>query len=469
MAGRARKINRQSGGVLEFDIRLQAKQMLLLEAVESGIRYPFYGGAKGGGKSYASRMIMLAMLMKYPGTTGLLIRRTFKQLAGNHIRPLFMQFPEMRDWYNKTDGVLSLPNGSELLFGHSEHEDDIFAYQGQEYDFIGVEEVTQFTEFQWEMLTTSSRTSKMDVNPVMWATGNPGGVGHAWVKRVWIDRRFEEFEEANEYTFIPATVFDNKILLTADPKYIKILQSMKNEELKRAYLHGDWDIYPGQYFSQWNRSDIEVKSFEIPQDWPLFGSVDYGESSPTSFGLYTVDYDGIVIRLFEYYRAGLSASQHAEEIKLLIEGFVYTEGRWPDLVYADPSMWVKRRVDEEAVNDTASGMFAEKGVHLTRANNDRINGWRICKDALVHDRFKAFESWNDNLFRTIPALPRDDRKPEDVDTHAEDHVADEWRYLMVHCYKPVYEEDEFDTRGRMAEVIKELTKPDRRKSRYTRA
>ena len=141
---------------LDIRVGLQEKQFKLLEAVRKGQRHPFYGGAKGGGKSYASRIILLTMLLENPGTTGLLVRRTFKQLIGNHIRPLFMEFPKLQDWYNKSEGVLYCENGSQLVFGHCEHEDDVFQYQGQEFDYVAVEEVTQFTEFQWQMLSKSN-------------------------------------------------------------------------------------------------------------------------------------------------------------------------------------------------------------------------------------------------------------------------------------------------------------------------
>ena len=149
------RVHTESIEDLEFNVALQPKQFQLLEAVRNGVRYPFYGGARGGGKSYASRIIMLIMLMENPGSTGLLIRRTFKQLDGNHIRPLFRQFPKIRNWYNNSEGVMYLPNGSELMFGHAVHEDDVFNYQGQEFDFVAVEEVTQFTEFQWQYISSS--------------------------------------------------------------------------------------------------------------------------------------------------------------------------------------------------------------------------------------------------------------------------------------------------------------------------
>ena len=435
------RVHTESLEDLEFNVALQPKQFKLLEAVRSGVRYPFYGGARGGGKSYASRIIMLIMLMENPGSTGLLIRRTFKQLDGNHIRPLFRQFPKIRSWYNKSEGVMYLPNGSELMFGHAEHEDDVFNYQGQEFDFVAVEEVTQFTEFQWQYICSSCRTANKAIKPVMWATGNPGGVGHAWAKRLWVDRRFEGAEEADDYSFISAKVFDNPALMEADPRYVMSLKNIKDESLRKAYLNGDWDIYQGQFFTQWNRAKIETKSFEIPASWPLYGALDYGEMAPTSFGLYTVDFDGNVYRLMEYYQGDRSASQHAEEIVNRIKGFPYTAGRMPIMIYADPSMWVKRRLTEQ-MTKSAADVFTDYELPITRANNDRINGWRICRDSLLHEQFYTFEGWNDNFMRSVPALPRADKNPEDLDTHAEDHAADEWRYGMVHLYRHAEHKDD---------------------------
>ncbi len=346
-----------------------------------------------------------------------------------------MQFPEMRDWYNKTDKVLRLPNRSELAFGHSDNESDIFQYAGQEYDFIAVEEVTQFTEFQWDILSQSNRTSKMGIKPVMWATGNPGGIGHLWVKRLWVDRDFHETEKAENYKFIPAKVGDNPALLKADPEYVNVLKRMKDPMLRRAYLDGDWDIFPGQFFGGFNRQECVVSGFQIPKHWTLFGALDYGEAAPTSFGLYAVDYDGRIFRITEYYQGDRSASQHAEEIKQRIKGCSWTGGRSPGVIYADPSMWVKRRINE-AHSKSAADEFSERGVYLRRANNDRINGWRVCNQALTDEKFFLFDGWNDNWLRTVPAAPRDDHNIEDLDTTSEDHAADEWRYGMVHMYKP---------------------------------
>ena len=208
-----------AGSTWDINIALQDKQRWLYDVIRSGThRYPFYGGAKGGGKSHAARMIMLALLTEFPGTVGLLIRRTYPELYGNHVLPLFMQFPFMRDWYTKNESVLTVPGPEEskLVFGHAQHEEDIFNYAGREFDFVAVEEVTQFTETMWHVLSQSNRTSKPGISPVMWATGNPGGIGHLWVKRLWIDRDYNEDENPDDYVFLPAKVQDNPALMQAD-------------------------------------------------------------------------------------------------------------------------------------------------------------------------------------------------------------------------------------------------------------
>ena len=248
--------------------------------------------------------------------------------------------------------------------------------------------------------------------------------------------------------------------MTADPNYVQVLKNMKDKALRLAYLNGDWDIYPGQFFHSWNRDVIIEPSFRIPIDWPLYGALDYGESNPTSFGLYTVDYDGCVHRILGYYQADRAASQHAEAILELIRNCPFTEGRRPHYIYADPSMWTKRRVSELHAK-SASDEFLERGLFITRANNDRVSGWRICQDALIHDNFRVFDGWNDAFLRTVPSLPRDDRNPEDIDTHTEDHAADEWRYGMIHMYRP-YKYDEIPTnRGTFNEIVEPLTRPNK--------
>lgn len=439
---------------ITFDIRLQPKQMKLLQAVERGIRHPFFGGAKGGGKSFGSRQIMIARRLKYPQTTGLLLRRTFKQLNGNHILPMLQQYPWMTKWYNKTEQLVRFPNESLLFFGHCEHEQDALQYQGQEFHDIGVEEVTQFTRFQWDRLTESNRTSNPIIKPVMWATGNPGGVGHMWVKKMWKIHGTRSYVDGRIYSYIPAKVTDNPALMLADPFYLQTLKNIDDPEIRKAYLNGDWEIFPGQFFTNWVTDQIHCKSFAIPQSWKIYGGVDYGEAAPTSYGQYAIDTNGWIFRLWGYYMGDRSASQHAKEINARIKNCPYTRGRRPSAIFADPSMWTKRRLDTDAGRSPAD-VFAEYGLHLTRANNDRVSGWSRCRDVLTSRRFHAFEGQNDAFMRTVPAMPRDDHNVEDVDTSSEDHCGDEWRYVLMHVFRPAQRADFIDYEGTAQQVIDE--------------
>mgnify|MGYP003624215924 FL=1 len=235
--------------------------------------------------------------------------------------------------------------------------------------------------------------------------------------------------------YIRSLVTDNKILMERDPHYVNRLKGVGDELLVKAWLEGDWDAFVGQYFNLWQEKNIGVPSFVIPDHWTLFGGLDYGEANFTSFGLYSVDFDGNIYRLCEYYRDNATASTHAYEINKMIEACPFTNGRRPTTIYADPSMFVKRRLSE-VINHSPADVFADHGLFLTRANNDRVTGWRVINDALANNRLYAFSGWNDNLFRIMPALPRDKKNPEDLDTHAEDHAADELRYAMMHLYKP---------------------------------
>ena len=196
--------------------------------------------------------------------------------------------------------------------------------------------------------------------------------------------------------------------------------------------------------------------------------MDYGESAPTSFALYTVDHNGAVFRVTEYYRANCTASQHATNINELIEGCPFTDGRRPTAIYADPSIFVKRRLTD-VMNHSAADIFAEAGLWLTRANNDRVNGWRVINDALIKDRFFCFNGWNDNLMRTMPTLPRSKGNIEDLDTHAEDHAADELRYAMMHVYKP-HKVEEKNYEGTAQQMIDEMqSSVGKRHGRYAAA
>jgi hypothetical protein len=307
--------------------------------------------------------------------------------------------------------------------------------------WIGFDELTNWPNLHpYHRLKACLRSAAGVKNMRIRATGNPGGVGHTAVKKYFIDPSpsgevIQDDQSAISRMFIRSRVTDNRILLDADPGYIDRLKSIGDEQLVKAWLDGDWNAFVGQYFGSWDNGKICIPSFEVPPDWPLFGSLDYGEAAPTSFGLATVDYDGNVYGISEYTRAGESASTHAYEISKLIEACPFTQGRMPSPILADPSMWVKRNLHQNYAH-SPTDVFLENGLHLMKANNDRISGWRVMNDYVSRGKFFLFDGWNDSAASTIPSLPRSKSNPEDVDTKSNDHDADRIRYLLMHCFAP---------------------------------
>src|SRR3990167_928403 len=419
---------------------LQPKQRQLLDAVESKkYRYVFFGGAKGGGKSVGSRHVMLIRLMKYPGTTGLLLRRNYKDLNGNHIRPLMRAFPFMKNWYNKTERILAIPEiGSELFFGHCDNEEDVDQYAGQEFDNVAVEEATQFTEYQHDILRQCRRGGRAGIHRVIWYTSNPGGVSHNLMKRLFIDRKFlpERKEIPAHYHFIRATVEDNPALLQAEPDYINDLEGMADPMLRRAYRWGDWNIYPGQFFEEWREPELLVEPFFVPLDLQLYASMDYGTANPTAIGVYAIDpTNDVLFRVMEYYSPGYP-EQQCETARKMIRECVFLQGRFPSVVFAPQDMQTQRRLYQEQTYNTAWDVFADGGFPLVLGNQDCHNGWWALKNMVHEKRLKVFaQGLNDNLMRTLPALQRDRNDLEDIKKPGqEDHAADELRMMALHFY-----------------------------------
>ena len=406
----------------------------------------FFGGARGGGKTSFLMGDFASDVQKYGSVwRGIILRRSFPELdevVEEGKKVLYPAFPGTE--YKVGVHEFRIPHATgtvTLRLRHLESEADADNYMGHQYTYIAFDELCNWPNLGgYNKLKACLRsTAKID-NLRVRATGNPGGVGHQAVKEYFIDAGAPETIIQDDKSAIPrmwikSLVTDNKILLDADPLYIKRLQSVGDPELVRAWLEGDWSVSLGAYFTNWNSRHCVIPSFEIPEHWPLFGGLDYGESSPTSFGLYTIDYDSHVYRLCEYYQAGATASTHAYEIDRMIAANPHTNGRRPQQIFADPSMWVKRRLSE-VVNQSPADVFLQQGLSLTKANNDRVTGWRVINDMLAQRKLHCFDGWNDNLCRTIPSLPRSKSNPEDLDTHTEDHAADELRYAVMHLYQP---------------------------------
>lgn len=399
-----------------LDFALQPKQMLCLRKMED-TPVLFYGGAKGGGKSGGMRRIFLIRRFKYAGTTGAIFRKTYPELESNHIQPMFREYPALRQYYNESKKILHLPNGSILEFRHARNEADLDLRQGAEYDDLGIEEAGQWSESMYTKLRGSNRSSKPGIKPRCLLTGNPGGVGHSWLKRLFIKRQFTDRERPEDYDFIQALVQDNMALMQNDPDYVHRLNAEKNEALRRAYLYGDWDIIAGAYFGELRREIHLIKPFDIPKHWLKFGAYDYGFGHPAAFGWFCADEDGNVYMYRELVQAKMRVDQFAAKVRELED---------PDnleYVVAGLDCWVDKKTGMTLKNvaPTIAEEFAKHGINLSKANVGRKQGaahmrnylaWENMPDGTRHEpRFRIF----DTCPITYDCLTRMEHDPDDVE------------------------------------------------------
>jgi hypothetical protein len=310
-----------------------------------------------------------------------------------------------------------------------------------------MEEATMFTEFQYNCLRESNRSSglmKERFAPRMYLTMNPGGVGHHWVKRLFVDRAYKGKERPEDYVFIPAKVYDNTAFMEADPDYVAQLESLP-EKRRKMMLLGDWSSVEGAFFEEFVNDPEHYKDrqwthvidpFEIPSHWRIFRSFDFGYHRPFSVGYWTVDEDGVIYRIMEWYgctatdNEGLRIppNQIFEEMAKLEREHPWLKGRKITGV-ADPSIWDASR--GESVAESAS----KHKIYFTPGDNERIAGWmqvhyRLAFDENGYPMMYIFSNCK-AFIRTVPALQYDDHKVEDLDTDGEDHVADEVRYFCM--------------------------------------
>lgn len=425
-------------------LRTEAPNPRQQEFFRCEARYVAYGGARGGGKSWAMRRKMVLLAMRTPCLRLLLLRRSLQELRENHLLPLQSELAGYAV-YRKEERSFLFPNGSRLTLGYCDADGDLLQYQGAEYDVIGFEEATHFKEEWITFISTSLRTTKVHFRPRIYFTCNPGGVGHAYIKRLFVDRCYRPEERAEDYAFIPARVYDNKVLMEADPDYVRRLEALP-EHKRRAHLHGDWNVYEGQVFEELRNDPAHygdrcythvIDPFEPPAHWRMYRSFDFGYAKPFSVGWWAKDGDGRLYRVLELYGC---ASGHANvgvrwtpeeifrEIARLEREHPYLRGRRITGV-ADPAIWDASR--GEAIAETAERC----GVYFERGDNRRIAGWMQLHNRLVFDRngipmLYVFRTCREFL-RTIPGLQYSRTQPEDVDSDLEDHIADETRYLCM--------------------------------------
>ncbi len=426
--------------------RAQPKQTLFLKDKH---RHIAYGGARGGGKSWAVRTKSKLLAFRYPGIKILIVRKTYKELQNNHIEQLTAELAGFAK-YNRSDKMFRFPNGSTISFGYCANEGDLGQYQGAEYDVVFIDEAGQLQESWIRKINLCVRGTNGFPKRTYY-TLNPGGPGHAYFKRVFVDRNFNPDEDPNDYFFIQAKVEDNKALMDTQPDYLRELENLP-PKLRAAWKDGRWDVYEGQFFEEF-RDDPEhyqdrrwthvIEPFEIPDGWTICRSYDFGYGKPFSCAWWAVDYDGTIYRIMELYGCTRTPNEGVkwtpdkqfEEIHKTEMQHPWLKGK-TIIGVADPAIWDASR--GESVADTA----ARYGVYFTKGDNERIAGWMQCHYRLQFDedgypRMYVFNTCR-AFIRTIPLLIYDEHKVEDLDTTMEDHVADEWRYFcMSRPIKPI--------------------------------
>lgn len=422
---------------MNFDIpKLYPKQE---EFCKSKAKYICYGGARGGGKSYVLRVKAILLALNYPGVQILLLRRTYGELLENHIIPLQKMLKSYEKDKSKRiatwgaqDKVFTFPNGSRIKLGYCDSETDVLQYQGQAYEIIFMEEATQFTEFQFQCLTESNRLSgqcKKQIKTRMYFTCNPGGVGHAWVKRIFIDREYKSTEIPEEYVFIPALVFENEYIMQNDPDYVKKLENLP-EDRRKAMLYGDWDIFDGQFFAEFKRETHVIEPFEIPKHWYIYFTLDYGLDMLAGYWI-AVDPQNNAYVIREVYEPNLLVSSARDLVKRMTNEEVY-------LYLAPPDLWNRHKETGKSTAD----IFADGGIDLYKTNNDRIQGWLQVKEWLKPykdeqgketARLKIFNTCT-NLIRCLPQLQHDPKRVGDVcnEPHEITHGPDAIRGFCVY-------------------------------------
>ena len=389
-----------------------------------------YGGAAGGGKSYA----MLVDPLRYAHRSahrGLIIRRSMPELREliDKSRELYPKaFPGCR--YKEVEKLWNFPSGAKIEFGFLERDADVYRYQGQAYSWIGFDEITHLpTEFAWNYLASRLRTTDSEIIPYMRCTANPGGTGATWVKKRYIDPSppNASFEGADGLTrkFIPARLQDNPFL-AHDGRYEKMLQALPPTQ-RQQLLDGNWDVAEGAAFTEFVPQLHVITPFEIPLHWERVKGIDYGYASESACVWGAVDpSDGTLIIYRELYQKGLLGTELASLITNMELGDPFSvQG------VLDTACWSRTGTTGPTIGET----LQRAGHKLRRADKNRIQG-----KIQIHEYLKVMQSGRPkiqilntcpNLIRELQSIPLDKRNPEDVDTHAPDHAYDALRYLIM--------------------------------------
>ena len=433
-------------------------------ALQSNVYELLYGGSAGGGKSEFLLVDVLYQINN-PKYRAILFRKSFPELERSLILRSREMYPALGAKYNEQKKRWTFPSGAQIEFGYLDNDRAVYMYQSAEYAYIGFDEATHFTAFQVEYMKSRNRCPDKTVKKFIRYGSNPGNLGHVYFKKRFIDGKipFEVYIDQKTgltYQFIPAKVYDNKILMDNDPDYVKRLEGLPDKE-KKMLLHGSWDVFEGQYFDCWNPEIHIIPPFQIPESWEKFIALDYGQKQPSAVGFFAIDYDGKLYMYKEIWGTGYTYKTLAEKIR----DNVRAEDNISYLV-TDPAIYSMHGEDKTGAQ-ILDEVLDSVGIVSIPGNNDRITGWTYFrqhlspyekKNPITGEVFKTanlvFFNTCVNAIRTIPQLIYSGKssKMEDLDTNQKDEnglnlddCADMVRYGIMSRYsKPQQKKDRFE-------------------------
>src|SRR5229473_1142052 len=438
----------------------------------SPARYRLFGGAAGPGKTKALLWEAIFQAILVDGADTLLLRRTYPELESSLLAYFRRDVPQaLYKSYNESKHVVTWKNGSTTRFGYCRNENDVYQYQGAEFLFIGIDELTHFTLKQWQFLTSRNRCGVPGSSCRMAGATNPGNVGHAWVKALWVDKQapsgFERSDlyQAQDYEFIRARIDDNPIYAN-DAEYRRTLEALP-EHLRRAFLDGDWNVFAGQYFDIFDigRHTARPEETRLEPWWPRWISIDWGFQHPSAvywhcaipalgpalYGCHSERSEGSqpfdslrsfgppkggpqddnasavstrIVTYREFVQNGLSP-------RMLAQAIAERSGRERiSEIFLSPDAFA-HRTSESSIAEQLGDVLVVNGLpRPAPADDDRMGGWQLMYQMMESNAWVITENCA-KLIECIPQLVRDERRREDIRKVEGDDPADAARYGLV--------------------------------------
>lgn len=413
-----------------------------VEALKVAVFELLYGGARGGGKTDAGIMWMLK-LVHHPQFRGLVIRKNANDLSDwvDRARNVYTS-EDFQAKFAGNPAEITFPSGAIIRTGHLKDDNAYEKYQGHEYHRILIEELTHIpNEEDYLKLISSCRSTIPELKPRVFATTNPGGRGHAWVKKRFVDmgepiKIHKDPITGRGRIFIPATVDDNPTIVDNDPHYVRFLEGLP-EDLKKAWRYGDWDVFTGQFFKEWKPEIHVCRPFDIPKNWQRYINGDYGFAKPSAVYWNAIEPEsGKVYTYRELYVTEHTGEKLAEAIVRMTE----TDEN-VDWLVMDSNIKDAGKEGGRTILDQMEEVFerhkwdlpirlAKKGTGSRMSGWDLVRGYlRVQYDAYGNPktRWQIFDNC-ENLIRVMPLQQYDENKPEDLDSDLEDHAPDSARY-----------------------------------------